>query len=197
MLTRENALTFWETRYHDQHTPWDRGAVSPALTMWLTDGTLARCSILVPGCGHGYEVVELARRGFAVTAVDIAPAPCAVLRAALRDASLAATVLEADLLDWHPPERFAAVYEQTCLCALAPDLWPRYAEQMHAWLRPGGRLFACFMQTGGSGGPPFDCPLAVMRRLFPSQEWGWPQTAPVEIPHPAGIYELALVLTRR
>jgi SAM-dependent methyltransferase len=103
MLTRENALTFWETRYHDQHTPWDRGAVSPALTMWLTDGTLARCSILVPGCGHGYEVVELARRGFAVTAVDIAPAPCAVLRAALRDASLAATVLEADLLDWHPP----------------------------------------------------------------------------------------------
>ncbi|MDH3639289.1 MAG: TPMT family class I SAM-dependent methyltransferase [Gammaproteobacteria bacterium] len=197
MLTRENAVEFWETRYHDAHTPWDRGTISPALRMWLSDGALTPDTILVPGCGNGYEVVELAQRGFNVTAVDIAPSPLAALSQALAEVGACAALVEADLLNWRPTQPFAAVYEQTCLCALVPELWPRYAEQLAAWLCPGGHLYACFMQTDGQGGPPFHCALHDMRGLFPPETWLWPAQAAVEIPHPAGIHELALVLTRR
>jgi len=39
---------------------------------------------------------------------------------------------------------FDAIYEQTCLCALYPDRWRQYADQLHRWLAPGGRLYALF-----------------------------------------------------
>ncbi|MDH3282789.1 MAG: TPMT family class I SAM-dependent methyltransferase [Gammaproteobacteria bacterium] len=197
MLTHENAVEFWETRYHDAHTPWDRGTFSPALEMWLSGGALAPNTILVPGCGNGYEVVELARRRFTVTAIDIASSPLAALSRALADAGVGAEVIEADVLSWAPTHRFAAVYEQTCLCALPPEFWPRYTAQLAAWLHPGGRLYACFMQTHAPGGPPFHCSLPDMRQLFPTENWLWPAQAPAEVPHPAGFHELALVLARR
>ncbi len=196
MSTPDNADQFWESRYHDAHTPWDRGKVSPALRGWLDTGVLTPGPILVPGCGNGYEVVALARRGFAVTAVDIAPTPLAALAQALRDAAATARLIHTDLMDWQPPRRFPAVYEQTCLCALTPDRWTDYAARLAQWLEPGGRLYACFMQTGGSGGPPFHCALDAMHGLFAAPTWRWPTEAPVKIPHPAGFHELAVILTR-
>ena len=82
-LSPQTALQFWEQRYRDDNTPWDRGETSRALLRWLDSGALRPCRILVPGCGRGYEVVELARRGFEVTAVDMSPSAVAHARAAL------------------------------------------------------------------------------------------------------------------
>lgn len=62
--------TFWENKYHNSEIGWDRGEMSPALNHWLKE--LTPCRIAVPGCGRGHEVIELARRGFDVTAIDIA-----------------------------------------------------------------------------------------------------------------------------
>ena len=186
----------WEQRYRAGQTGWDRGGVSPALHRWLDSGELSPCRIVVPGCGHGHEVIELARRGFAVTALDIAPTPVEALRRRLRDEGLDAEVLQADVLSWQPPEPVDAVYEQTCLCALDPTLWEAYERQLHRWLRPGGRLFALFMQTGREGGPPFHCALPRMEALFAEARWRWLTTEPTEVPHPSGIFELAHVLER-
>ncbi|RMD69320.1 MAG: methyltransferase domain-containing protein [Gammaproteobacteria bacterium] len=187
----------WEERYRSGKTGWDRGAPSPALLGWLQDRTLTPCRILVPGCGRGYEVVELARRGFEVTAVDIAPTPVAFLRQALQEAGLKAQVIQADLLDFQPDIPFDAIYEQTCLCALAPDAWPAYAERLERWLAPSGRLFALFMQTGSPGGPPYHCDLEAMERLFPASLWRWPAPPYPAIPHPSGFHERAVVLSKR
>ena len=65
---------FWQQRFEANEMPWDCGAASPQLGEWLASGALARCRVLVPGCGGGYEVVALARAGFDVTALDSAPA---------------------------------------------------------------------------------------------------------------------------
>ena len=72
---------------------------------------------------------------------------------------------------WQPAEPFDAIYDQTCLCALPPEIWPDYAARLHGWLRPGGRLFVLFMQTGSRGGPPFHCDLTEMQRLFAPTHW--------------------------
>ena len=109
-----------------------------------------------------------------MTVVDLAPTSVAVQRVRLEAASLAGAVHEADLLTWQPAAPFDAVYDQTCLCALPPAALPAYAARLHGWLRPGGRLFILFMQTGKTGGPPFDCPLPAMRRLF-GAGWEWPE----------------------
>jgi cyclopropane fatty-acyl-phospholipid synthase-like methyltransferase len=149
------------------------------------------------GCGRGPEVVELARRGFQVTAVDIAPSAVQAERDAIRAAEISAEVGQADLLIWEPEGAFDAIYEQICLCALASSTWQGYAQRLHRWLRPGGRLFALFMQTGYPGGPPFHCDLDEMRRLFFEAHWEWPEAPPLHIPHPTGLYELGYMLRRR
>lgn len=187
--------TDWEGHYQSGKTGWDRGEISPALQEWLDKGTLKPCEILVPGCGHGHEVVELARRGFAVTAIDIAASPVLSLRDRLADQGLTAEIIQTDLLDWNPPTRFDAIYEQTCLCALEPQDWSVYEKKLQQWLKPEGALLAIFMQTDQQGGPPYHCEITEMRRLF-SSAWKWPDGLGAEVPHPTGLEELAFVLRR-
>ncbi len=199
MKESEQRRAEWESRYQAGTTGWDRGMHSPALDAWLASGTLTPCRILVPGCGRGYEVVQLAQRGFEVTAVDIAPSAVQALRVALAAAGLSAQVMEADIFQWQPDGAFDAVYEQTCLCAIDPATRCEYAERLWTWLKPGGKLYVLFMQTGQPGGPPFHCELADMRALFPAERWAWPDETATRVPHPSReeLHELGFILTRR
>ncbi len=190
-------MSHWEEKYRAQTIPWDRGAVSPALLGWIEDGEVPPGRVLIPGCGRGHEALELARRGFQVTALDIAPTALEHLAAELAAAGVEAERICADALAWQPAQPFDAIYEQTCLCALDPEHWATYERQLFAWLRPGGKLFALFMQTGREGGPPFHCALADMHALFDVGRWQWPQDEPGRVGHPNGLFELAAVLTRR
>lgn len=196
---------FWQERFERGETPWDRRAVSPQLVAWLDEGTLKPCRILVPGCGSGYEVALLAQRGFAVTAMDYAPAAIARVHERLAAAQLNAEVLDADALSWQPDLPFDAIYEQTCLCAVHPDYWIAYAAQLRSWLKPGGRLYALFAQLARPGaaqglieGPPYHCDINAMRALFPEGNWHWPRPpyARVDHPHIGNLFELAVILRR-
>lgn len=190
-------MDHWETKYQANTIPWDRGSASPALRRWLEADALARGRILVPGCGRGHEAVELARHGFRVTAPDIAPTALKLLEAELAAAGLTAETVCADALAWQPETPFDTIYEQTCLCALQPGQWPAYEQQLFRWLKPGGHLYALFMQTGRDGGPPFHCEPGEMRTLFPAARWVWPDTELERVEHPNGLHELATLLIRR
>jgi len=111
---------FWQQRFDNNETGWDRGSPSPQLLAWLDSGGLLPCHIAVPGCGTGWEVVELARRGFEVTGIDYTAAAVAKTRALLQAQGLVAEVIQADVLSYQPPHPFDAIYEQTCLCAIHP-----------------------------------------------------------------------------
>lgn len=188
---------FWQNQYEAETIGWDRGAVHPAMLNWIADGQLSLCRIVVPGCGRGHEVIHLSQHGFTVTAIDYAPAPIEFLRANLAKHDLEATLFAGDLFSFTPEQPFDAVYEQTCLCAIAPRLRTAYADLLFDWLRPGGKLFLLMMQTGTDTGPPFHCPVEEMRELFPDHRWQWPSQPPVHHDHPSGrVHEMATVLTR-
>lgn len=196
---------FWQERFDKQETAWDRGAPSPQLLAWLDRGALQPCRILVPGCGNGWEVVELARRGFEVVGLDYTEAAVTRTAAHCAEQGVQAEVVRADALAYQPAQAFDAVYEQTCLCAIHPDHWQAYAMQLHQWLRPEGRLWALFMQMlrpeatqeGWVQGPPYHCDINAMRALLPSLAWDWPKPPYAQVPHPRLSHELAVVLTRR
>jgi len=71
-MVDQSLFNDWESHYQAGQTDWNRGQTSPAIHHWLNTGDLTTGSILVPGCGWGYEVIELAKSGFGVTAIDIA-----------------------------------------------------------------------------------------------------------------------------
>lgn len=195
---------FWQDHFDKGHTPWDRNGASPQLQQWLTTGALAPCRIAVPGCGKGWEVAELAARGFDTIGIDYTPGAIQETQAILSKHALSAELIQADVLTYNPDLLFDAVYEQTCLCALDPDHWMAYAEQLARWIRPGGDLYILFMQVERPGareglkqGPPFHCDINAMHALFNTRHWQWPEALPSIVPHPSGWHELANRLRRK
>jgi methyl halide transferase len=197
---------FWQEKFETQQTGWDRGQASPQLLQWLTSGALNAVDaprIAIPGCGKGWEVVALSEMGFEVTGLDYTPAAVSETRHRLRSADLPGQVIQADVLSYLPECPFDAVYEQTCLCAISPDHWIRYSQQLAHWIRPGGHLYAMFMQASRPGreqglveGPPFHCDINAMHALFNSSQWHWPEGKLTQVPHKNGLFELAVILER-
>ena len=198
-------IDFWQHRFETKQTGWDRGGASPQLLHWLDTGALTPCRIAVPGCGRGWEVVALARRGFEVVGLDYTPAAVAEVQALCAREGVQAQIVQADVLSHVPEVPYDAIYEQTCLCAIHPEHWQRYSTQLHQWLRPGGRLWALFMQMlrpaaveeGQIQGPPYHCDIHAMRALFPERAWVWPRPPYPRVPHPNLAHELAVELIKR
>ncbi len=190
----------WEALYQAEDTGWDRGAISPALETWLALGSFREgARILVPGCGRGYEVIELARRGFEVTALDLAPSAVAALESGLEQAGVTAAVKCVDIFNHEEEAPFDMVYEQTCLCAIEPIQRQAYEQCMARWLKTGGTLLLSMMQTGELSGPPYHCELLEMKALFHPERWSWEEQPPFVIPRgqQSARFELGFTLKRK
>src|SRR6478736_2082577 len=94
---------FWQERYELKETRFDLGGPSAPFVAWLDrtfpQGAPAGAQAVVPGCGRGYDVLELARRGFLATGIDFAPTAIHDGREAAERAGLSerARFLEQDL----------------------------------------------------------------------------------------------------
>lgn len=150
----------------------------------------------MPGCGNGYEVLSLAEKGFDVVAIDIAPTPIKNLSKALQSQQLSAELIQTDFFSWENSEPFDAIYEQTSLCALPPNDWQRYESCLYDWLKPNGKLFAQFMQTGTKGGPPYHCDINEMKTLFNLKRWAWNEEVVTQVTHSAGLRERIFLLEK-
>lgn len=114
---------------------WLRDEIDPLEALALD---LCRGRVLDLGAGAGIHALELQRRGFAVTAIDIAPQCVEIMRA--RGVHDARTT---DLYAFRE-EPFDTI---VCLCngldkvGRLADL-PRFLDHMRELLRPGGQLIA-------------------------------------------------------
>ena len=69
----DSGMTPWELAYRQGTPPWDAGLPADELVRVLGEGLLRPGRALELGCGSGSDAIYLTRRGFEVTAVDIAP----------------------------------------------------------------------------------------------------------------------------
>ncbi|WP_017327542.1 methyltransferase domain-containing protein [Synechococcus sp. PCC 7336] len=145
----------WEQRYREGDTPWNRGEPSPGLADYLQAHSLAG-DILVPGCGVGHDVREIAKYGGRVLGIDIAPTAIATAKTFPVTGNERYERADLFALPSDYSHRFNWVVEYTCFCALDRVLRSRYVEAIAAVLKPGGRLLAVFYinpdKTGD--GPP-------------------------------------------
>jgi len=118
----------------------------------------APARVAVPGAGRGHDARLLARRGHRVTAFDFSEAAVAEARRLAIAEAVELTVERRDVfaLPRDHAGAFDGVWEYTCFCAIDPDRRDEYARVLHAILRPGGVLLACFFPLrDGTDGPPF------------------------------------------
>lgn len=157
----------WNLRYRAGDTPWDQGAAHPVLCHMLTHGALSG-RVLVPGCGTGHDVRELARRGLPVTGLDVAP--LALEQARRHEQVAGETYVAGDLFDLPAALRgaFDGVFEHTCFCAIDPARRADYVAAVAEALRPGGHLLAVFFANPDhhGDGPPFGCTAGELDGLF-------------------------------
>jgi SAM-dependent methyltransferase len=156
-------MSNWEARWQAGDTPWDKGAAAPPLVEYLDspDAELRRARrVLVPGCGSGHDVRELARRGIDASGLDLSET--AIARARGETPAGREDYVCGDLFasEWRAGRDFDAVWEHTCFCAIDPSLRPAYAAAMAGILSSGGFLAGVFFLTPWdpgeeAQGPPF------------------------------------------
>ena len=138
--------------------PPPRTTVSPPPRTTVSGTALYSPRVAVPGAGRGHDARLLARRGYRVTAFDFAEAAVAEARRLAAAEAVELTVEPRDVftLPRDHAGAFDGVWEYTCFCAIDPARRDEYASVLHAILRPGGVLLACFFPLrDGTDGPPF------------------------------------------
>lgn len=126
---------FWNTRYRESHRIWS-AQPNPQLVAEVSD--LPPGAALDAGCGEGADAVWLARRGWAVTAVDFAQA---ALDKGIEEAAnqgLDITWRCQDLVTWRPPREFDLVSAQ--FFHLEPALRDTALVNLADAVAPGGTL---------------------------------------------------------
>ena len=124
-------------------------------------------SLLEVGCGIGVDSIQLAKRGFAVTAVDLTENALAVARqfAARRGVSVDFRLGNAEGLDF-PDQSFDAVYSFGVLHH-TPDI-ERSVAEVHRVLRPGGHGVRDALPPGFAGQPRAPGAAAAVRVARPT-----------------------------
>lgn len=154
----------WSRCWEEGVTPWDLGQPTPAVVELAKSGTLPgdAATVLVPGCGAGYDVVALSGPGRFVIGLDICESAVAKAKqwsasaAAAADASLFAFVA-ADFFTWEPLELFDLIFDYTFFCAFHPSMRPAWAKRMTDLLKPNGELITLmYLAEGQEAGPPFN-----------------------------------------
>ncbi|KAK9817695.1 hypothetical protein WJX72_000782 [[Myrmecia] bisecta] len=160
---------------------WDRSKASPAFTSLLDLGSLdvSGKRALVPGCGRGYDVLELARRGSTATGLELVPSAVEAANAFINGSNLGeqaknATVIEGDFFTYADPQGpFDVGYDYTFLCALHPDMRSKWAETWAKLLRPGGQLITLMFPIDPlrdpSQGPPWPLTVELYSQLLTAQ----------------------------
>lgn len=147
--------SFWNTRYEKDRTPWDCGGVPPPLCRYLAARPGHGASVLIPGCGSGYEIGAFLDAGYRVAAIDFSPPAVARARARFGP-RVSECLVEGDFFTHDLAlAPFDLVYERTFVCALPPDWWPKIVRRTAELLKPGGSWIGVFVFGPKDDGPPF------------------------------------------
>lgn len=179
----------WQQAWEEGRTPWDRGAPVPALVELVKTKALPQGRALVPGAGSGYDILCMAGPNRQVTGLDLAPGAQKRFERLRKDAGVPeeqAEVIVADFFDWQADEPFDMIWDYTFLCAIEPQMRPRWAERMDELLKPDGELITLIfpvIDKAPDDGPPYAMSPELVRGLLePTLRAHYME--PVEHPHP-------------
>jgi SAM-dependent methyltransferase len=144
---------FWNERFASGKMPWDIHGVPAEVHSFIKRSTPG--SVLIPGCGSGYEIGAFLETGWDVTAIDFASGAVELARKNFKRPGVEIMLGDFFAVDFGE-RRFDAIYERRFLCAIPPSRWRECMQRMAELLKPGGMLAGIFLYgENDPEGPPF------------------------------------------
>jgi len=126
----------WDERYGGEELVWS-GFPNPQLVAEIDE--VAPGTALDVGAGEGADAVWLARRGWAVTAVDFSAMALKRIAEHAAEAGVQVTTEQADVRSWGPPEgAYRLVNSQ--FMHQPPEVFAPLIARLAAAVEPGGHL---------------------------------------------------------
>jgi 2-polyprenyl-3-methyl-5-hydroxy-6-metoxy-1,4-benzoquinol methylase len=163
----------WDAMYQQQAIetmPWFYPDLDDDLRQALDQRGLRDGSALDLGTGPGTQAMQLAQRGFTVTATDISEAAIRLARDKAEAQRLAITWQQDDILASQLAGPFDLIFDRGCFHVLPAERRPDYVSTVAGLLKPGGYFFLkCFSHIQpGTQGPNRFTPEQI-RAIFDSQ----------------------------
>ncbi len=132
----------WDASYrNDRRPPWDKGFPSSHLKAAVERGAVKRGRTIVLGCGTGTNAIYLAKQGFNVTALDVAPTALARAQSKAKEAGVTVRWLLGDVTA--PPadlKPFDFIFDRGCYHGVRRSNAQGYVKALKQLSRPGTRV---------------------------------------------------------
>jgi cyclopropane fatty-acyl-phospholipid synthase-like methyltransferase len=154
---RQPQFLGWDERYQQQAVetmPWFYPQLDDDLKQALDELNLDKGRALDLGTGPGTQAIQLARRGFDVTATDLSESAIRLAGAKAEAQGLAIRWQQDDILDSRLTGPFDLIFDRGCFHVLPPERRADYVATVAGLLQTGGYYFLkCFshLQPGTEG----------------------------------------------
>ena len=164
-------VEFWEESYINGKTAWDMKSATPAFVDLLNHNLLReKKSMLVLGCGYGYDAIAAAKSGYDVTANDISETAIRVAYKLAVKENVRVNFLIEDFFFLKDGLSFDIVYDYVTYCSITPQRRKEYANKVASLLKQNGLfVFILFPIENRIGGPPFAVDVSEAEKLFGEQ----------------------------
>ncbi|MAJ44217.1 MAG: hypothetical protein CMF96_05660 [Candidatus Marinimicrobia bacterium] len=169
--TKHKTSKFWNNLYKKNEIFWDLCAPTKPFLDLISYLNLEGKKVFIPGCGNGYDVIEIARLGAQVYAVDFAEIPLNNIRNNSDFKNLNIKLIKSNIFELKQifSEKFDYVFEYTCFCAIDPSDRKKYRDLIYRILKNSGKFISLFfpiLKPENNVGPPFGVNLDKTLKLF-------------------------------
>jgi methyl halide transferase len=145
-------LEEWDSAYRAQRpAAWDIGRPARELQRAVSEGAIRPCRIVDLCCGSGTDAVYLAKQGFEVTAIDIAPTALSLAQQKAREAGASVQWLLADVLAPPKLKPFDVIYDRGCYHVVRDQNLTAYIETIRRLSHPGTQFLLLAARSDEDG----------------------------------------------
>lgn len=169
-MNQKPTLPNWEMLYQEQAVesmPWFNSELDPDIEKSLTKLNLTTGNVLDIGTGPGTQAINLAQRGFRVTATDLSET--AIQKAAARPEAKDLNIhwQQDDILNSKLQGEFDLIIDRGCFHVLSPESRQDYVNVVYSLLKPKGYLLLkCFSSLETREGGPYKFKPEEIREIF-------------------------------